>query len=65
MKRKLNAGYVTENLMMIKIIRSETIAILLVGIEEPHTTNAILSIENLILHLWCSITLVVMIATYL
>ena len=47
--RKLNVGYVMENSMMIKIIRLETIAILLVGIEEPHTTHAILSIENLIL----------------
>ena len=48
MKRKLNVGYVPENSMMIKIIRSETIAILPVGIEEPHTTCVILSIENLI-----------------
>ena len=39
--------------------------LLLVGIEEPRTTRVILSIGNLILHLWCSITLVGMIATYL
>ena len=39
-----------KNSMMIKIIRLETIAILLVGIEEPHTTHAILGIENLSLH---------------
>ena len=49
----------------IKILRSETIAILLVGIEEPRTARVILSIENQILCLWCSITLVVMKATYL
>ena len=49
MKRKLNAGYVTKNSMMIKIIRSETIVILLVGIEEPHITHIILTIKNLIL----------------
>ena len=30
-----------------------------------YTTYVILSIENLILHLWCFITLVGMIATYL
>ena len=39
--------------------------ILLVDIVEPHTTRVILSIENLILRLWCFIILVVMIATYL
>ena len=64
--RKLNVGYVTENSMvMLKMVRSETIVILPVGIEEPHTTYVILSIEKLILHLWCFITLVGMIATYL
>ena len=46
MKRKLDVGYVKENSMMIKIVRSETIVILLVGIEEPHTTRVILSIEK-------------------
>ena len=61
--RKLNAGYVKKNLKM--IIRSETIVILLVDIEELHTTNVILTIKNLILRLWCFITLVGMIATYL
>ena len=61
LKRKLDVGYVKKNSMIIKIIRSETIVILLVGIEEPHTIHVILTIENL----WCSITLVVMIATYL
>ena len=39
-------------------------SILLAGIEELHTNYVILSIENLILHLWCFITLVAMIATY-
>ena len=38
---------------------------LLAGIEELHTTPVILSIENLILRLWCFITLAGMIATYL
>ena len=47
-----------------KMVRLETIVILLVGIEAPHTTHVILSIENLILHLWCFLTLVGMIATY-
>ena len=40
-----------------KTVRLETIDILLVGIEAPHTTYVILSIENLILHLWCFINL--------
>ena len=39
------------------MIRLETIAILLAGIEELHTTNVILSIKNLILQLWCFINL--------
>ena len=66
LKRKLNVGYVTENSLevMLKIIRLDTIAILPLGIEELHTTNGILSIENLILRLWCFITLVGMIASY-
>ena len=64
--RKLNVGCVRKNLLMIsKIIRLEIIAILLVGIVVPHTTYVILSIENLILRLWCFITLEGMIATYL
>ena len=64
--KELNVGYVRKNLLMIlKIIRLETSVILLVGIEVLHPTRVILSIENLILRLWCSITLVVMIATYL
>ena len=64
--RKLNVGYVRKNLLMtLKMVRLETIIILLVGIEELHTTYVILSIKNLILRLWCSITLVVMIAIYL
>ena len=45
------------------MLRLETIVILLVGTEELHTIHVILSTENLILRLWCSITLVVMIAT--
>ena len=49
----------------VKMVRLETIVILLAGIEELHTTHVILSIENLILRLWCFITLVSMIATYL
>ena len=49
----------------IKIYKVRDIVIVLVGIEVPHTTHVILSIENLILRLWCSITLVGMIATYL
>ena len=52
-----------ENLM--RLFRLETIVILLAGIEELRTTSVILSIENLILRLWCFITLVGMIATYL
>ena len=42
----------------------ETIAILLVGIEELLIKYVISSIENLILHLWCFITSVGMVATY-
>ena len=41
------------------------IVILLVGIEELHTTNVILTIKNLNLRPWCFITLVGMIAIYL
>ena len=48
-----------------KICWLETIAILLVGVEELLIKYAISCIENLILCLWCFITLVVMIATYL
>ena len=63
-EKKLNVGYVKENLKrMIK--KLETIVILLVNTVEPHTTRVILSIENLILHLWCFIILVVMIVIYL
>ena len=63
-EKEINVGYVKENLKrMIK--KLETIVILLVNTVEPHTTRVILSIENLILHLWCFIILVVMIATYL
>ena len=58
--------------MIIKEIKKlEIIVILLVGIEEPHIIYVILNIENLILLLWCFITLVGMItlegmiATYL
>ena len=61
--RKLNVGYVKKSSKM--MIRSEIIVILLVDIEELHTTNVILTIENLILRLWCFITLVGMIVTYL
>ena len=39
--RKLNAGYAKKNSKMIKIKRLETIAILLVDIEELYTTNVI------------------------
>ena len=64
--RKLNVGYAMEHsMMMLKKVRLETIVILVVGIEAPHTTRVILIIENLILRLWCFITLVGMIATYL
>ena len=64
--KKLNVGYVTENsLMMLKIIRLEIIAIILVDIEELLIKHAFSCIENLVLHLWCFITLVAMIATYL
>ena len=52
LKRKLNARYLKENSMMIRMLRLETTVILLVGIEEPHTTRVILSIENLTSHLW-------------
>ena len=52
MTRKLNVGYVMENLLMIlKIIKLKTIVILPVGIEGPHSTYVILSVENLILRL--------------
>ena len=53
-----------NSLMTLKIIRLEIIAILLVGIEELLIKYAISCIENLILHLWCFITLVAIIATY-
>ena len=67
MKRKLDVGYVKENsiMMMFKIKRLRIIVILLVGIGELHITYVILSIENLILHLWYFIILVGMIAIYL
>ena len=62
--KKLNVGYVMENLKrMIK--KLETIVILLVGTEEQHTTSAILIIRNLILHLWYFIILIGMIVIYL
>ena len=65
LRKKVNFGYVNENSLMIKIVRLGIIAILLVGIEELLIRYVILSIENLILHLWCFITLVGMIAIYL
>ena len=43
--------YVKKNSMMIRMLRLKTIAILLIGIEEPPTTNVILTIENLIVRL--------------
>ena len=46
MKRKLNVGYVKKNSMMIRMLRLETIAILLVGIEEPCITRVILTIKK-------------------
>ena len=60
---KLNVRYVVKN--SLTMIRLEIIVILPVGIQVPHTTRVIVSIENLILRLWCSITLVGIIATYL
>ena len=64
LRRKLNVGCVMRNSMM-RMLRLETIVILLAGIEELRTTRVILSIENLILRLWRFITLVGMIATCL
>ena len=63
--RKLNVGYVTENsLVMLKVARLETIAILLVDIEEMLIKYAISCIKNLILRPWCFITSVGTIATH-
>ena len=54
-----------KNSLMKIIVRLGIIVILLVGIEELLIIYVILSLENLILRLWCFITLVGMIAIYL
>ena len=72
LKRQPYVGYVKKNSMiqLMKMVikrmgKLETIVIIQEDTGEPHITRVTLSIENLHLYLWCFITLVVMIATYL